>query len=120
MYNGLHVHYTSKFEEEVTLNSHMAKNSEWGAIVYLGHSRYGTNGLEVKSVVSATKSGGTNVVKDIYTTNKKQSTTWNAFGIYDINGNAIEAVASYTKEASNGGRSVKCYGNVKRRFLWCR
>ncbi len=110
----------SKFEEEVTLNSHMAKNSEWGAIVYLGHSRYGTNGLEVKSVVSATKSGGTNVVKDIYTTNKKQSTTWNAFGIYDINGNAIEAVASYTKEARNGGRSVKCYGNVKRRFLWCR
>ncbi len=32
----------SKFGENVELMSHMAKNSEWGAIAYLAHSQFGT------------------------------------------------------------------------------
>ena len=29
-----------------TTDSHLMKNSEWGAVVYLGWSKYGTNGIE--------------------------------------------------------------------------
>ncbi len=68
----------SKFEETVTLRSHMAKNSEWGAIAYLGHSQYGTNGKKVEQNTDTNYStGGNNNKETIYTTNKTQSTTHN-------------------------------------------
>ena len=111
----------SKFGEETELNSHMAKNSEWGAIAYLGHSKYGTNGLKVEAGTGGNKyAGGTENVKIIYTTNKKQSTTFNAFGVFGMNGEHPEAVAGYTIEAADAGRilSIILYGNVERRLLW--
>lgn len=90
----------SKYGESVEINSHMAKNSEWGAIAYLAHSKYGTNGIKIESDQSYNgqvliKTGGTEKVKDIYTTNKKQSTTFNAFGVYDLNSGSVEVTASY-------------------------
>lgn len=30
------------------VNSHLTKNSEWGAVVYLAHSKYGRNGEEIR------------------------------------------------------------------------
>ncbi len=90
---------TSNFSENVTakeLGSHMAKNSEWGAVAYLGHSKYGTNGEEVeKNDFYGYITGGSYSKQTIYTTNKKQSTTHNATGIYDMNGGTSERVASY-------------------------
>lgn len=104
---------TSKFGEEVDLGSHMAKNSEWGATVYLAHSQYGTNGKKVERsltgagysgdilIVGNYYTGGTNKLQDIYETNKLQSTTHNATGIYDMNGGAWERLAGYVKSDSN-------------------
>ena len=113
----------SKFGEETELNSHMVKNSEWGAIAYLGHSKYGTNGLQVEIGTSGEHdAGGSGIVKNIYTTNKKQSTTFNAYGVFGMNDKKPEAVAGYTISAENAGRviPIKLYGNVKRGLLWCR
>lgn len=111
----------SKFGEEAELNSHMAKNSEWGAIAYLGHSKYGTNGIQVENGTMG-EYAGNRVVKEIYTTNKKQSTTANAYGVFGMNDQTPEAVAGYTIAASDAGRviSIVLYGNVKRGLLWCR
>ena len=84
------------YGESVNLNSHMAKNSEWGATVYLAHSKYGTNKKKVEqNKSSAFYTGGTNTVEEIYTTNKAQSTTHNATGVYDLNGGAWERTAAY-------------------------
>ena len=84
------------YGESVNLNSHMTKNSEWGATVYLAHSKYGTNRQKVeKNTSSSYYTGGTNTVGEIYTTNKKQSTTHNATGVYDLNGGTWERTASY-------------------------
>ena len=84
------------YGESVNLNSHMAKNSEWGATVYLAHSKYGTNKQKVEqNKNSSYYTGGTNIAEQIYTTNKTQSTTHNATGVYDLNGGAWERTASY-------------------------
>ena len=93
------------FGENINLNSHMAKNSEWGATVYLAHSKYGINKQEIeKNVSSSFYTGGTSKIEEIYTTNRKQSTTHNATGVYDLNGGAWERTAAYL---NNGDNSLK-------------
>ena len=96
------------YGESANLNSHMAKNSEWGATVYLAHSKYGVNKKKVeqnKSLLHYT--GGTNIVEEIYTTNKTQSTTHNATGVYDLNGGKRERTATYV---NNGNENLGTYG----------
>ncbi len=68
----------SKFGETVDLRSHMAKNSEWGAVVYLAYSKYGTDKQEIEQNVSSSHyTGGSNDKETIYKANKTQSTTHN-------------------------------------------
>ena len=96
------------YGESVNLNSHMAKNSEWGATVYLAHSKYGVNKKKVEqNKNSSYYTGGTNTVEEIYTINKTQSTTHNATGVYDLNGGAWERMASYV---NNGNENLGTYG----------
>ncbi len=101
---------TATYGESVSLNSHMMKNSEWGVTVYLAHSKYGTNQKKVEqNTSSAFYTGGTNIVKNIYTTNKTQSTTHNATGVYDLNGGAWERTASYV---NNGNTNLGKFGGT--------
>ena len=87
------------YGENVNLNSHMMKNSEWGVVVYLGHSQYGRNGLKVeRNTSNLYYTGGSNVIEKIYTNNKTQSTTNNATGVYDLSGGAQERVATYVRD----------------------
>ena len=87
---------STTFKEKVTINSHMAKNSEWGAIAYLTQSQYGVNGKELRVTGNTSVgTGGSSDEKIIYMTNKTQSTTNNAYGIYDMNGGLWEGIASY-------------------------
>ena len=37
------------------VDTHMIKNSEWDAIAYLTHSKYGLNGRTVKKIVTLTR-----------------------------------------------------------------
>ena len=106
---------TGMYGEKITLHSHMAKNSEWGVIVYLTQSKYGINGQEIQRNTNASgQTGGSNNPKSIYSTNKKQSTTYNSYGIYDMVGGRSENIASYVNYtyvnnnhlASNGGTEV--------------
>ena len=77
-----------------TLGSHMAKNSEWGVIVYLAYSKYGTNGKDVKNN-GFDSTGGTTTQKSIYHSQYEQSTTNNPYGVYDLRGCSSEDVSSY-------------------------
>ena len=100
----------AKYEENVNLNSHMIKNSEWGAIAYLAHSKYGNDKQKVENNASLSYyTGGTNAVEEIYTTNKKQSTTHNATGVYDLNGGAWERIAAYV---DNKDENLEIYGGT--------
>ena len=99
----------AKFGENQNLNSHMAKNSEWGATVYLAHSKYGTNRSKVENQ-SGYVAGGSSIASTIYTTNKKVTTTHNAYGIYGMNGGAWEYVSSYVNYGDNIDSSVETNG----------
>ncbi|MCL2860277.1 MAG: hypothetical protein FWF46_06990 [Oscillospiraceae bacterium] len=81
--------YTIAYDYDRDLESHMIKNSEWGAVAYLTHSQYGRNGTEV-SINSVTTTGGGD-----YANNVSQSSTGNITGIYDLNGGVWEHVAAY-------------------------
>ena len=101
------------------LGSHMAKNSEWGATVYLAYSKYGTNGYDVgKNSSDNYYTGGTNTQTNIYSINYGQSTTNNPYGVYDLRGGSWEYVASYvnygssSSDLTNGGTtSGDLYGS---------
>ena len=99
----------SKFGENETINAHMVKNSEWGATLYIGHSQYGTNGKKVEHSSSTNYTGGSSEKKAIYISYKNRSTTYNATGVYDMNGGVYEWVASYV---NNGFSALKTYGGT--------
>jgi prepilin-type N-terminal cleavage/methylation domain-containing protein len=108
------------------LNTHMMKNTEWGAVAYLSNSRYGKYGNDIYSgvnkeiwpnacyfiVIYKHKSGcaGGSVVarqqaalqSPYYAPNGLQaSTTGNIYGIYDMSGGAMEYVMAAQYNSDN-------------------
>ena len=102
-----------------TLNSHLMKNDEWGAVAYLSKSKYGKETEEVwinNSISYITGSAGNSASAgpNVGTTNDytstqgvKASTTGNVYGIYDMSGGAWEYVAGYV---NNGNSNLITYG----------
>ena len=116
-----HLALDATFGEKVNLNNHMTKNSEWGAVAYLAHSKYGTNSEKVERNTSTSCiTGGTENKSEIYKTNKEQSTTHNAYGVFDMNGGSYERAAGFlnTGETDNnlisngGGKTGDIYEGV--------
>ena len=94
--------YTSAKAYSESLNSHMLKNSEWGAVAYLTESKYGRNGTEV-----TINDNSDYITADVgVSENPEQSSTGNVYGIYDLSGGAWEYVAAYYNESS-----LLSYGN---------
>ena len=119
--------------------SHMMKNTEWGAVAYLSHSKYGINAkvninnnsdfLTGYSAVETTNQsdypgtyGTTSNVTLPYNTSTgyKASTTGNITGIYDMSGGAHEYMASYVdgKYGKSGYNSdpINLYSNGNKYF----
>ncbi len=65
-------------------DTHMMKNTEWGAVAYLAQSKYGKNG-KLDQNTSLNTTGGVN-----YIDNVNQSTTGTIYGIYDMSGGKWE------------------------------
>jgi len=111
-------------------DSHLTKNSEWGAVVYLTYSKYGTNGKQLRinnvctngenTIYSVTGYGAStddagqdttrglailtkDKVSGSWTTAQGQlaSTTRNIYGIYDISGGMWEFTAGYIATIGN-------------------
>ena len=94
--------YTVSRAYSEELNSHMLKNSEWGAVAYLTESKYGRNGTEIGFNQNTDYlTGGSS-----YITNVSQSSTGNVYGIYDLRGGAHEYVSAYYTDGTlNNGSS---------------
>ena len=92
--------YTNSYDYDRTKESHLIKNSEWGAVAYLTHSKYGRNGTKVtiNSNSSYITGGGTGTA--YLTSNVVQSSTGNSTGVYDVSGCAGESTASFNKAYS--------------------
>ena len=99
--------YTNCLNYNKTLNSHMMKNDEWGAVAYLSKSKYGkqTEEVTINSNSSYYTGGGSG---NTYVNNGAQSTTGNVWGVYDMSGGAWEYVAGYV---NNGNGNLTSYGS---------
>ena len=82
-------------------DTHLMKNSEWGATAYLAASQYGK--IPAKNESGTYESGKYHSysAEGNYITNADQSTTGNVTGIYDMNGGAWEYVAAYWENAGS-------------------
>lgn len=105
--------------ENTSLDSHMMKNTEWGAVAYLSRSVYGinsevwnnpyynntTNYSPITGLCGNETNGKDKVTTNMSNTVKyneiggeNASTTGNVYGIYDMAGGAWEYVAGYLSE----------------------
>ena len=112
--------YTNCLNYNKTLNSHMMKNDEWGAVAYLSKSKYGKQNEEVwinnsSSYITGSAGNSASAGTDAGTTNDytstqgvKASTTGTVYGVYDMSGGAWEYVAGYV---NNGNSSLTSYGS---------
>lgn len=79
--------YSNSYYYNRAADSHMIKNSEWGAVAYLAQSAYGRDGVEITKNDSSTYITGTGGVA--------ANTTGNQSGVYDLNGGAFEFISAY-------------------------
>lgn len=117
------------------IDSHMMKNTEWGAVAYLSRSVYGKNGevwnnpyynnttnySPITGLCGNASNGKDNATTDIAKTYKynetgggNASTTGNVYGIYDMAGGAWEYVAGIYK----GTTSDNLDNGTNRSNLW--
>ena len=106
--------FETSYNYKRNLDSHMMKNTEWGAVAYLSHSGFGTNkklnvnnnssfktGYSSLSNISQQTNPGTygdgSTYNDAYNTDTGYlaSTSGNISGIYDMSGGAWEYMAGY-------------------------
>ena len=111
--------FSAMYNFNRNLDSHMMKNTEWGAVAYLSHSKFGidkeiniNNNSAYKTGYSAKLTtqqgtypgeygdGGNYNVAYNTTIGYLASTTGNISGIYDMAGGAHEYMASYRSGAS--------------------
>ena len=125
--------FKNSYDYKRDLDSHMMKNTEWGAVAYLQHSQYGsqvnirinnnsafitgyagkeepTVGYNIGTSIAGNRIESTDLGKDgTYTVNYLNtnstvaSTTNNYSGIYDMSGGAWEYVMGYTTGATTVG-----------------
>ena len=106
--------FLNSYNYQRNLDSHMMKNTEWGAVAYLSHSKYGTNkeininnNSNYKTGNSANLFTNQQTYPGVYGDESSYnqffnteigylaSTTGNITGIYDMSGGAWEYLASY-------------------------
>lgn len=94
------------------IDSYMTKNSEWAAVAYLSHSKYGIN-TEVRinnnknyitgcgAFTENSSESDTCEIKFYENYEYPQSTTGNITGIFDMNGGSMEYVMSGLNDGDN-------------------
>ncbi len=112
--------FKTAYNYERNLDSHMMKNTEWGAVAYLSHSKYGINtevrinnnsnyltgysavdGTDQSSYPGEVGADSTKTLPYNTETGYKASTTGNITGIYDMSGGAWEYVAAYMPSSND-------------------
>ena len=87
------------------LDSHMMKNTEWGAVAILSHSIYGINTEVTQNTNPSFLTGYTKNDSDSVSYPNSSafsaSTTGNITGIYDMSGGAWERMAAYRDTENN-------------------
>ena len=114
-------------------DSHLIKNSEWGAAAYLGKSQYGLGSMGIARNTKNFANDSNNVYAGTgYNNQNKEwndtsitvgnspSTTGNIYGIYDMCGGSFERTAAYVNNGStnlaSNGASVITGGSTSTKY----
>ena len=103
--------FMSAYNFNRNLDSHMMKNTEWGAVAYLSHSKYGiydevriNNHISYLTGYAANEkdASGSTTTNEKWntTTGHLASTTGNISGVYDMSGGSWEYMASYREDSN--------------------
>ena len=114
----------------------MMKNTEWGAVAYLSHSKYGINtevrinnnstyltgyaavdGTDQSSYPGETGTDSTKTLPYNTETGYKASTTGNITGVYDMSGGAWEYVAAYMPSSRDASGFTSAELNTYAKYL---
>ena len=129
--------FETSYNYKRNLDSHMMKNTEWGAVAYLSHSKYGINteininnnssfktGYSALPTTSQQTYPGTSgdgaTYNSAYNTDigYLASTSGNISGVYDISGGSWEYLASYiTGKLGLSGFSTTTLANYDSKYL---
>lgn len=93
--------------KKISNNYHVIKNTEWGALTYLTHSKYGLCKDNVCSNIGTNKTyiSGNDI---------KDSTTGNMYGVFDLSGSASEFVmGSYSNLDNQLLLNGSHFGNIQ-------
>ncbi len=93
------------YAEEFSYDTHLIKNSEMGALLYLTYSKFGTESYTMDCNKTGI-AGGYETEYSVFT-NTKYSSTRNAYGVYDIVKSDGEYVASALKTQINNNKKLK-------------
>ncbi len=112
------------------VDTHMMKNTEWGAVAYLTQSQYGANtelwinnanNYETGCAANSVSQGGstTGCLNTYNTLNGvKSSTTFNITGIYDMSGGAIErTLSNYNNSSATSGFTNAYITNLSDKYI---
>ena len=129
--------FLNSYNYKRNLDSHMMKNTEWGAVAYLSHSKYGlgyevniNNNSSYKTGYSALPStnqqtfpgtsGDGAAYNSAYNTDigYLASTTGNISGVYDMSGGAWEYVSAYIiGNSGSSGFSASTLANYDSKYF---
>ena len=129
--------FLNSYNYDRDLDSHMMKNTEWGAVAYLSHSKYGinreiniNNNSSYKTGYSALPStnqqtypgtsGDGAAYNSAYNTDigYLASTTGNISGVYDMSGGTWEYVSAYiTGKPRSSGFSTTTLANYDSKYF---
>lgn len=88
-------------EDNSDVESHLMKNTEWGAVVYLAESSYGKSEKVAINKNTDFITGATdNNIKYSSIEGVNASTTGNIYGVYDMAGGAYDMVSGYINNSS--------------------
>ena len=116
---------TSTYGSTSKVDTHMMKNSEWGSVAYLSHSKYGinrelymNNSSKYYTGRSGGNVGGSTAVNTVYT-DQTSTMQWNQYGFYTWDGYLLEyntqnktTIHDISKVASTTGNITGVYDMV--------
>ena len=109
---------TSTYGMTSNVDAHMMKNSEWGAVAYLSHSRYGTNReiyINNSSGYYTGRSGGnvggSTAINTIYTSQTSTSQS-NTYGFYTWDGYLLEYNTNTKSSTHDISKVSSTTGNI--------
>ena len=109
---------TSTYGMTSNVDAHMMKNSEWGAVAYLSHSRYGANreiyinnSSEYYTGRSGGNVGGSTAINTVYT-NQTSTTLYNSSGFYTWDGYLLEYNTNTKSGTHDISKVASTTGNI--------